>query len=355
MNNKLNIALFLFLATFAVSLKNDSTVNDHPSRGPSSSDLITGFNIAWIGNNYGHQFTTSFSKTGIIRELDLAKEANVKMVRMWFFEGKLFQQFDLDKNGVPLKLKAEFIPNIIFFLQEAKKRNLKVNFTFFDANAFPRFTFKNNAQVKWWRDFFNQRNNVTKDFFEKIMTPLFHQVHKAGLMKVIAQADLVNEMDYLVNSTDMFKDRWKSAGFLLCNTHDYFKALGIKYSTSVGHHGASRHIFNGDIPPSCVDYFDLHLYNDDGKIPNCSKFQDLANQGVELQLGEFGQKKKTLDYNFQAEVTKKFLQNAKHCGFRSALAWKLDDSRDRPAVENKLSFVDGERPRPAYYIVKEFK
>lgn len=349
-----HLFIFLFFG-LGIFFSFDKKMNSISSRTPASENFEVGFNIAWVGENYGHQWTKrSFSPQEIKKDLDLAQKAKASLVRIWLFEGKKFEQFKLNKQGLPVELKTEFIPNIIFFLSEAKKRNLKVNLTLFDSNAFEDEFARQTTRSIWWHNFFNQKYDVTKTFFDDMLHPLFNSIKKNNLSQTVSQVELVNEIDGLVK-LNAFDNDWENVEALMCQTHEWFKERNFAYGASVGHFKAYKLIIDQKISSACVDYYDLHLYNDEGSIPNCQDFLALEAQGIKLQLGEFGQKTASADLNIQATISYNFLTNAKKCGFKSALGWKLDDIRKRADIENYLSFVNKDNsPRPAFYVMKKF-
>ena len=119
-------------------------------------------------------------------------------------------------------------------------------------------------------------------------------------------------------------------------------------TVSVGWAWAQNHILDGSVYEGCVDYFDLHLYNDSGDVPRCEDFKKFtAQKGKKLQLGEFGQKSKSYSDSLQEKVTYQFLKNAKNCGFQSAMSWRLSDVRPGHNEEARYSYESAGQWRPA--------
>jgi len=134
------------------------------------------------------------------------------------------------------------------------------------------------------------------------------------------------------------------------------KCLGspVPVTASLGWLDAETRMLTGYLAQSCMDFFSVHYYNDQGVIPGCLEYKKLAAKGVKLQLGEFGQSSLSFDDELQKNVTLNFLKSAKECGFVSALAWRLEDYRTGPNSEARFSYMAYGRPRPALDVFRRF-
>ncbi|MBY0517906.1 MAG: hypothetical protein K2P81_13435 [Bacteriovoracaceae bacterium] len=324
-------------------------------RSPASTKILKGFNIAWWDTHYGHQWNEgSFSPRKVRELLDLAKNSNSDLVRIWLFEDSGMLQFEKDETGMPVALREEYIPNVLYFLKECKKRGLKANLTLFDGNAYPHERLPESQQRGWWWNVLNNKYAMGTWFLKAIVNPLFDAIDEEGLKEVVAQVEIMNEIDAAVKY-DIFANDWISAQAFVCQWHNVFKDRKIQYGVSVGHAGAYKHLQNGDLPTYCSDYQDLHLYNDTGEIPGCDWFKKAAANGAIFQLGEYGQKNPRFDDDLQTKVTFSFLNNARECGFQSALAWRLEDVRPGHNREARHSYTAFGETRPAYDTIKQFQ
>lgn len=324
-------------------------------RSPASKTLIKGYNIAWWGTAYGHQWNDgSFSKDKVIELLKLAKAGDAELVRIWLFEDSNQWQFELNEEGIPIALRPEFIPNLIFFLRECKKLGIRANLTLFDGNAYHISRLPEGPKRAWWWNVINDRYSMGTWFLKNIVSPVLDAIEKEGLKESVAQIEIMNEMDAAVKY-NMFANKWMSAGSMACQWKHALKKRKIDFGVSVGHHGAEKHYMNGDLPLHCSDYLDLHVYNDTGEIPNCEWFSKMALKGLRFQLGEFGQKAARFDDELQKKVTSAFLSNAKQCGFESALAWRLEDERPGHNREARHSYTVFGDVRPAYHTLRDFE
>jgi len=324
------------------------------TRAPASTPLTKGYNIAWWDVNYGHQWNDgSFSEKKVRELLDLASLGSAKIVRVWLFEDSNQWQFELDEVGSPIRLRKEFIPNVITFLKECEKRGLKANLTLFDGNAFPRERLPSGEKRAWWWNVLNNQYGYGDWFHKVVVTPLFDAIEDEDLTDTVAQVELMNEIDGAVKS-GIFANDWKTVRTFVCSWQKRLKPFEISYGVSVGHQGSVAHIVNNDLPAECTDYLDLHVYNDNGTIPMCDWFQKKADQGRRFQLGEFGQKSGAHDDEAQKKLTANFLSSAVECGFESALAWRLEDLRPGHNKEARYSYTAYGEPRPAWYVMRDF-
>jgi endo-1,4-beta-mannosidase len=119
--------------------------------------------------------------------------------------------------------------------------------------------------------------------------------------------------------------------------------------------GAANLILDPNPHPSCVDYWDIHFYNNEGSIPNCEKIAQVARSyGKKIYLGEFGQLSKSYSDELQVKTVTNFIRNAKACGFSGALAWRLADIRAGNNPEARLSFEAFGKMRPAYDVIRNW-
>jgi hypothetical protein len=324
------------------------------TRAPASTPLIKGYNIAWWDVNYGHQWNAgSFSEKKVREMLDLASQGQAKIVRVWLFEDSHQWQFELDEAGTPIRLRKEFIPNVLYFLKECEKRGLKANLTLFDGNAFPIERLPSSEKRAWWWNVLNDKHEHGDWFHKEITTPLFDAIADEDLTGTIAQVELMNEIDGAVKSGIFARD-WTTVRSFVCTWQKRLKPAGISYGVSVGPQGSVNHIVDDDIPSQCTDYLDLHVYNDNGSIPMCRWFQKKAAEGRRFQLGEFGQKSSAFDDEAQKKLTANFLSSAAECGFESALAWRLEDLRPGHNKEARHSYTAFGDPRPAWYVLRNY-
>jgi len=131
----------------------------------------------------------------------------------------------------------------------------------------------------------------------------------------------------------------------------------VRVTASAGHHTAVPDLLRGRYDGLGLDFYDVHVYDDDGRIPNAYwLWWHARRRGVPIVLGEYGQKTERRDDRIQVRATRGFLYRARAWGFAGALAWRLDD--DRTAVNPSFPmhhtyWMDG-RPRPAVREVRRF-
>jgi len=278
----------------------------------------------------------------------LNKDSGSGILRMWLYEGSGLTQFTYNQANQTIKLKPDLLKNLSHFFKTARKYQVKVNLTFLDANAFRGISKRPKMKTFWW-NVFNNKYGMLEHFYREAVVPVYNLV-ASDFKDVVTQIDLVNEVNGLIKY-EMFEENRKSMSSFLCKLGD---RRPVKVTASLGHADASELFFSGLMSDSCLDFYDIHLYNDTGAISQCADFQRLSKQGYIFQLGEFGQSSESYDDDLQANVTSHFLRNAQSCGFRSALAWRLDDTRNGHNTEARYSYFSFGAPRKAYYVMRDF-
>ncbi|MBA2406118.1 MAG: hypothetical protein H0V66_15185 [Bdellovibrionales bacterium] len=308
-----------------------------------------GYNQAWLKNAYRTQWlNSSYDPQYVAEIMRLNREGGSSIIRMWLYEGATLNQFIYDETKDTIKLRPELIQNLIHFLKAARKSKLKVNLTFLDANAFKDLEATPKLRRFWW-NVFNDKYGKQHHFYQEAILPVY-QLIATQFKDVVTQVDLVNEVN-AIGHFKMFSDSKNAMSKFLCK-------LGsnrpVPITASLGWGNAEEFFFSGLLNESCLDFYDIHFYNDLGKIPRCQDFKRFASRGYQFQLGEFGQKSKAYDDELQSLVTLNFLKNAQSCGFLSALAWRLDDNRDGYNAEARHSYLSFGTPRKAYQTLRDF-
>jgi hypothetical protein len=313
--------------------------------------FLKGFNQAWLENNYGTQWLDqTYDKESAKKLIQTARQAHAGILRMWLYEGASLQQFNLLPSGAPESIKTEVLANLRNFLSLCRTAHLKVNLTFLDGNAFKQSDAYATA-LPYWRSIFEGDQPRLSAFYRVAIAPVYRLI-KEEYSDVITQVDLVNEVNAL--QSDQAFPHLSHLGLLnfLCRLKS---KSPVPTTASLGWDDGARRLLRGYFLGSCLDFFDIHVYNDEGKIPACPEFQILAFLGVKFQLGEFGQKSTRIDPKLQAKITGEFLTNARRCGFQSALAWRLNEVRSIGDVDLRFGYVTSAGESPALKVFREFK
>lgn len=313
-----------------------------------------GFNQAWFHNDYAHQYLEKYDPVEVERIFSLAQEAGSKTLRLWFFEGAYLPMFEFEGDR-PIKLKEQFIVNVIDMLKRAKEYGIKIYFTLWDAHSY--LPGKTPPQLlKRFKKLMNEYEQ--KLFLHFIFVPFLERLKDAGVADAISKIDLVNEGDTLVNR-QVYHEGWTSVKYLLCDYKEKVSrtlpntkvTFSIRWQQGLPYPG---NILMNNGPLECADYFDLHSYTDSGKIYGCGLFERIKSD-KEMILGEFGQSWFNRSYDDELHIrnTKAYIKNAKRCGFTEALAWRLSDVRPGVNPEARYSFYAFGKPRPAFYEIKK--
>jgi hypothetical protein len=309
-----------------------------------------GFNQAWMKNDYAHQWENAhYDPIYADKLLKLTRDSNAKILRLWIFEGSWQSQFLKTKNFATSKIKPEILFNLRHFLRLARQYNVQISLTFLDGNSFKYVLDKPDLKNFWW-NIFNNKYDQLDEFYRNAIFPVYKLIHDE-FKDVVTQIDLVNEVN-AINEFGLFENGKESLSYFLCRIKT---GSPTKTTASLGWANAEELYFNGLLNQSCLDFFDIHLYNDQGRIPRCLDYKELSLSGIEFQLGEFGQSSALYDDSIQEVVTLNFLKEAHDCGFTSALAWRLFDQRPFPNPDERFSFFNSYGPRPAYKVFKNFR
>lgn len=318
-----------------------------------------GFNQAWFNNDYALQYLDGhYDRTEVQRIMKLTQDSGAKSLRVWIFESSNFPMLEW-VNGKISQPRPDFIRNFLNTLQIAKEHKVKIYMTFFDAHTYRPDQLKG-EDLRKLRAVFQEAGS--DEFLKKIIAPLLKSIHEAGLSDVISRIDLCNEMDAVINRFGL-NYGWQGARRMICQwrsfiqAHEGFKTTPVTISLRL--HPVIIHPLNllsDNGPMACADFFDFHSYSDSGDIYRCQILKKYSSLGKkELVLGEFGQSylNHRYDDDLQLKNTINYLRNAKYCGFKEALAWRLSDVRPGVNKEARYSFEAYGKLRPAYRVIQE--
>lgn len=354
------------------------------SRQPSSSlkkeEFLVGFNQGWIYNRYGSQFTQKgFDEKELRRIFKLSKEAHGSIVRMWLFPGHKPLFFDVQKKSntneyLVIKESEAHLQYIERMLQIALEEGVKLNLTLFNG-VDAHLDLDQEYLKSFWNDLLNNKNSLLEAFLSGPLEKVLNLINsKKEYREVVPQLDIANEINaYLTffgRNGIGFKNGYEDANKFICKIYKKIKkhpvGKTLQVTASLGYGRESIDLYYNKLPwPSCVDFFDVHIYQNRGKIRGCKKIVAYAKEhNKKVQLGEFGQFQfpKKIDDKRQSRLTKNFLLNAKKCGFSGALAWRLTEPNTSGMYNYNAGesfFEDGKfrtdesGNRPAYYIFKE--
>ena len=363
--------LFLLLTTLALSLSSVAlcensalTLLSEKSAKVTNGGFVTGFNQAWLLNHYGSQWTSNWDEAEARRMIEACADNGGKVLRMWLFEGLSFEGVEWDGDPSksaygysgtrtrPTSLSAEKLQNIERFLVLAKEKGVAVYLTFFDANIYSQNNpAKTQRKNEWW-NVLNDKYGAGTGFRHNVLLPILQtcQRHREAVFAV----DLVNEINALVKK-NWYENGWSGARLFVSRWRNFIRGLieDMPVSASFGHHDAVDCMLDGRLRANEVDFYDFHLYNNGGHIPDADDVKELAQRlEIPIYLGEFGQKSKAFDDSLQSRVLRNFINGSKECGLAGAFAWRLSDIRRGHNPEARFSFEAFGRWRPAMEVFR---
>jgi hypothetical protein len=310
--------------------------------------FTTGYNQAWIEQDYGRDMTGAFTLQKVERLMRRVRASGGESVRLWLFEGRQKEGI-IWKGARPVGVDPAMLRNVESIMQAARRHRVKVYWTALSANwVWP----KNDKWFHGHYNILNDRFGCAQSFKWNVLVPILGRIwpyrdHVFGL-------DLLNEVQAAVKHWHFTKG-WKGAQAWIyeMTAFVHWWAPGIHVTASSGHSTGVQDLLNGRFSGLGLDFYDIHLYNDTGTIPQGQKLRDLARwTGTPIVLGEFGQKTKRRDDDLQYRVTWYFLWSALSLEFKGAFAWRLDDDRAEPGWTAHHSFYIDDQPRPAVWLVR---
>lgn len=308
--------------------------------------LTLGYNQGWIEGGYGHDLTDRFDAGAWERVLRRTRAGGGSVLRVWILEGKA-------KEGViwsghrPTGVEPALLANLRTLVSLAEREGVQIYWALLDGN-WPEH---------WAKGLdFDRQFNVLNDKFghgarfrERVLGPILDVLRERP--QVNYAFDLLNEVQGSVRA-HLWPDGWAGARRFLAATSAFLRARapGLKVTASSGHHSAAWDLLCGRLDGLGLDFYDVHVYSDSGKIPyGWVLARHARRRGLPLVLGEFGQKSAKLDPALQARALRGALADAKRLGFAAVLAWRLEDQQ---AHDLRFSFYDGDRPRPALNVMR---
>lgn len=327
----------------------------------ANGGFLFGFNQAWMGNHYGSQWTKSWDEAEARRILDLCAAAGGKVLRMWLFEGLSNEGITWDGTPTirtrPTGISQAKLDHIETFLRLAGERGIRIYLTFFDGNI---HSFDKGESGRRRRDEFhnvlNDKYGAGTAYREKVLAPLLEVVarHRDAVFAI----DLMNEINSLVTCYDWkifekarwFRHGWTSARTFVRTWRAFIRErVDVPVTASFGYPRALRTMKAEVLPPEIVDFYDIHLYDSDGEVPDLRAF--IRKTGRKVYLGEFGQghSAKRND-GTQSRSLRLFVRNARAAGLSGAFPWRLSE----PDGSAPYSFTAGDgTPRPALAVFRE--
>lgn len=335
----------------------------------AKASMQTGFNQAWFKNDYGQQWLDhSYDPVEVDHMLTLLKNSGGNILRVWLFEGYTTSAIEWNKEGRPVALRPEFTKNLKDFLFRAKAHGVQAYLTLLSSTL--QFEGSEHIRRPYWYKMLNNHDGFRDEFKRVVLAPLLDTLVLPEFKGVIYGIDLVNEIDLYVME-NMFEREWYGTNEFICDFRNEIQARAtiaqspLPVTASIGwpwipfrSRGAINILLDPNPHPSCVDFWDVHLYNNLGEVPRCEEVRALAkNFNKKIILGEFGQWQlfRAFDDEVQTQLTKNFLNNARDCGLSAALAWRLKDERPGHNPEARFSYFHNGQTRPAYQEFVTFR
>ncbi|MCB9667781.1 MAG: hypothetical protein H6715_06670 [Myxococcales bacterium] len=314
-----------------------------------------GYNQGWFSTYYASDLTTDFSQAvdgyagmariapwrperlqnpdGIEGYFAMARACGARVIRLWAFEGYTKEGCDIDIGSPEYRirgLREDFVRNLDRVMQAAIRHDISIYWTALVGNWARHWDSAQGTDVSRWRELhyniLNARHGTLDAYNEHVLGPFVRllSVYKTHVYAL----DLMNEIQGSVPR--FWSGDWANVRSWIKQERAFVRAImpSLKVTASCGHHTAVTDLLKGRMSDLGLDFFDVHIYNDDGRIPRTSALGKLVRRAASpLLLGEFGQTDLHYSDELKTRVTLRFIQHAQDAGFVGALAWRLDDYR----------------------------
>lgn len=279
-------ALWLLTALFSFASSAAPASAKRPAgRAPAQAHFDIGYNEDWFGDDYLFSLVKTFDGAYVDKIFAGIKAGGADVVRIYLFQarqGLLLNKYAPQSAGIDPRMLA----NITTVLESARGHGLKVYFTLLDADAMPP------PPASELRDYYynliHDKYGELDAFNAHVLEPLLELF--AQFKDSIYGIDIANEIQAAIkNSYWDFFDQFSGPRRWLRTERDFIKSKAPWVRVSSDAMGPAD-IAGGLYSDLGLDFYDVHLYNDEGEIPNVGKICELVRStGVPIIVGEFGQ------------------------------------------------------------------
>jgi hypothetical protein len=99
------------------------------------------------------------------------------------------------------------------------------------------------------------------------------------------------------------------------------------------------------------DFYDIHIYSDDGEVPPVSVF----HVDKPVIIGEYGQRLEPIDYAMQEKIVRSLLRNALMRGYSGTFVWAYNHPNEKkPSIHDLLVGQGSGEWRPVCKVLQSF-
>jgi hypothetical protein len=311
-------------------------------------DFIVGYNEAWFGPWFGTGLTSDFDPGYARSVLDGIKLGGGRVVRLFLFE--LGQGLVLAPSTPRTQgLSPQLLANLEWVIVEARQRGLWVYLTALESNHMAVYA----PLADYYPALLANTGGEGDAFNERVLGPLLEMLDRHA--ENIFGLDIANELDAAKSDglwSGLPLDPVGPRAFIQ-RTRDFIKSRSpwLRVTVTLGKGGTAQYdLASGFLSGLGLDFYDVHLYSDNGTFGGATALCDRATlDGVPLYLGEFGQKTQVWNDTLHYAAAANFLNGAKAGCFKGALAWRFDAAEATWAYQ----LPDGGL-RPAAQVIQAF-
>lgn len=309
------------------------------------SDFVFGVNLPWFDGQYGHDIGRNpqpksdweiwYHPETVSHYFQDIKDIGFHAVRVWLMEDA--EGWAINDDGIITSLTDTFIRNLEDLVQRAQDTKLSLYFCL--TNTWTKVEIPSPVKDERQRD----------AYLENAVTPIANLLR--GNTNIFA-IDIFNEIESeVLNMDNPHRVSVEEAKTFVRSNVQAIKAEDSNRLVSAGSgwRGADS-IREGHYNNLGLDFFDIHIYDDNGTLPSVSEL----DVDVPVYVGECGQFQKVQDDQLQQASIMGFLRNATTKGYAGCFLWAYGpeqyleitvNGRHRPVIAGVRDFIKDHRRR----------
>lgn len=313
---------------------------------------IHGANLAWLDGGYGHDiginplhpnWKCKYDSEHLATYLADMKRMHLNVVRVWLLED--LQGLVFDEDGLVSGLDPTFERNFEDMLHVAEEQQMALYLCL--ANNFMK-----TCQHLSVRDIAGDpagRNAYLKN----AVRPL---TKRCKGKPCIFAFDIMNEPEQdIAGPTGNYTSKgisWEiMRRFIQANANAIHGADKTRLVTCSSGWCGTKNVAQGKFNGLGLDFYDFHVYSDNGTLPPVSTL----NVDKPVIVGEYGQNRKEVDYDLQANVARTLLRSAVQGGYAGTLIWRYDfPNVKKPYIHDLLIGQGSGEWRPVCHVLQSF-
>lgn len=275
------------------------------------NDFIFGINLPWFDGQYGHDlgpdpqhqdwkvWYDGSKVSGYFADIN---KIGLRVVRIWLMEHA--EGLVMDQSGLIVGLDEKFLENLDDLVRLARDENLRLYLCLTTTWC----------DVKYESPVRSQRQQTA--YLKQAVRPLARRL-KGN--KTVFAFDVFNEIESEVLGKHAQITTLANLQSFVRNSVSAIKAEDPHRLVSAGSGwGDWKYVKEGRYRNLGLDFYDIHVYRDDGYLPDLREL----NVDKPVIVGECGQRTEREDDEMQRRAVTSFLRNAVEKGYAGCFPWE---------------------------------